>query len=287
MTILLINLGRGVDRLRFQVEQFSQLNLKFSRIPAIDGSSLDADFYRSVRVTGARVMTPDEVACTLSHARCWQYAVDKQQPVVVLEDDAVLDPSFGLVTDILLNKAVSENLFINLECFIRKKIVGKHLTTIDNGRFSLDELVKSGGGAAGYIITPSIAKKFLELSKRRLYIADTFINLFYDVQYAQVSPALVMQLMFSTPSANSLLAGKATTIADRKKVPTNSLSSVLLNPMTRYRRLASNVVGWRRRIAALSHSRRISVAPRNEMHHSLRAIECGLKTTTSTLTKPA
>ena len=254
--IVLINLDRATERLSFQQAQFKVIGLDFTRVPAVEGAEIDDAYYKRMSATGARLITRNEMGCLLSHAACWRHCVATGRPIVVLEDDAVLDLRFGDVVAAVQGRAIEENLFVNLE-FGRQKLLGRKIEDVLAGVFSLDELVYSGGGAAGYLLTPDIARRLLNLSERRSYIADTHINRIAGIKYAQVNPAVVMQLGRMEAGQRNGISETVSksTIEGRRTKPT-SLQNFLANPSTKLVRLAGNFSRWYRNVRAIGRIRR-------------------------------
>lgn len=102
-----INLDRAADRRAGMEERLGLLaaeGVEHTRVSAVDGSKLkpedlkvyDHDIARRKFGLGSNRMTPNEIACTLSHARVLQAILDAGHDyAVVLEDDVQLSPAFG------------------------------------------------------------------------------------------------------------------------------------------------------------------------------------------------
>ncbi|MFN3745697.1 MAG: glycosyltransferase family 25 protein [Hyphomicrobiaceae bacterium] len=83
---LCINLDRSPDRWASIQKQAAVLGLRIDRLPAVDGGSLanPPDFPVSAGAIG----------CFLSHRACWEdIGRGAADPVLVLEDDALLSPA--------------------------------------------------------------------------------------------------------------------------------------------------------------------------------------------------
>ena len=99
MKKIVINLARRSDRKDSFLEKNSFLSdVHFAE--AIDGETLD---HQKLHIAGFdtdrdyvdpfenRKMTKGEVACFLSHYRVWQTCVEINEPILIFEDDAVID----------------------------------------------------------------------------------------------------------------------------------------------------------------------------------------------------
>lgn len=96
MVVFVINLKRSAERRAAISSQLHRLGLPFRIVEAVDGRLLteeqlsaecDPEVYQSQR------LSPNVIACTLSHRRIYQTMVDEQIPVaLILEDDIKIKP---------------------------------------------------------------------------------------------------------------------------------------------------------------------------------------------------
>ena len=96
MIKLVINLERRTDRKEHFLEKNKLSEVKF--ITAIDGETEDLSMY-PVREGWVdpflnRPMTDAEKACFLSHRKAWFYCLDKQESVIIMEDDAIINDTW-------------------------------------------------------------------------------------------------------------------------------------------------------------------------------------------------
>ena len=100
--IWVISLRRSVDRRARIVSQLETLNLPYEIIDGVDGRELDpaetaAHYSTTEAITyNGRELTPGEIGCSLSHLRLYQRQIaEGLEEVVILEDDAFLEPEFA------------------------------------------------------------------------------------------------------------------------------------------------------------------------------------------------
>ena len=103
MKTLVINLKDRSDRLTLFSKE--NPNLKFEVLPAVDGTKIE---YAKLLEQGFDVnhdwidpientpLTKGEVGCFLSHWSIWQKCIEKNEKVLVLEDDARVTNDFNL-----------------------------------------------------------------------------------------------------------------------------------------------------------------------------------------------
>jgi glycosyl transferase family 25 len=99
--VWVLNLRRSAERRTRIARHLDELGIGFEFIEAIDGRTLSPeecaraiDAGKARRLLG-RDLAPTEIACSLSHRMLYQKQVDEGwEAVVILEDDAVVDPAF-------------------------------------------------------------------------------------------------------------------------------------------------------------------------------------------------
>lgn len=192
MQILVINLPDSSDRLKFQQEQLKRLGLDHEIVRAVSTNYVHEQVHHRLVLGWEHPLLRSEVACYFSHHKIWQTVVKLNQPVLVLEDDALLSRHVpGLLKE--LEKRTDCDI-VNLEVRGTDKTVGK---TAQNllGDYKLLPLFQDQRGAAGYVIWPSGAKRLLEKAKITAPgPVDAFIASTYELKKYQVEPAAVIQL---------------------------------------------------------------------------------------------
>lgn len=94
----LINLDRSADRLAHMRTELDRASLPFERMPATDGTLLEADRLEAFRDSTANPddWLPGEIGCFLSHLEVWERIAAGNAPYgIVLEDDIHVSPDLG------------------------------------------------------------------------------------------------------------------------------------------------------------------------------------------------
>ncbi len=192
MRALLINLDKATERMAFQKKQLQNLGIKYQRITAISTDSLKRRTYNKYYTTWERPLRYSEVACFLSHLSAWELIISNQEPMLVLEDDALLSKKTPCLLDELEK---SDDIdFVSLEVRGRKKTIAKHATHMICG-LSMKILYQDRTGAAGYVLWPEGAKKLIERTRNgNIALTDAFISSCYQLRAFQVEPATIIQL---------------------------------------------------------------------------------------------
>lgn len=192
--ILLINLDSATERLAFQQQQFAELGLTFERLPACRLNHQTDPLYLKYHASWERKLSLAEVSCFLSHKQAWHRVVAEQQPMLILEDDALLAANLNvLLPQVSKLKGLD---YLNLEARGRnkKKLLAKQ-ASYTLAATQVFRLFQGRSGAAGYIIWPQGASKLLnKIDVEGIGLADKFINATYELLAYQMEPAPIIQL---------------------------------------------------------------------------------------------
>lgn len=192
MKTLIINLDRSQDRLAAQHRQFAALGLRFERLPAVTVADIDDEYYQAHLTDWQRVMKQSEFACLFSHRDAWQIVADRDEPHLILEDDAVLTQDFANLLN-AIEQSDADTDFINLEAHGRKKIIGSSSALLLGGEYALHPLLMDKSGTGGYVLYPSGARKLLDHLQNGIGLADFFIYQCPTLHKQQLEPAAVLQ----------------------------------------------------------------------------------------------
>lgn len=192
MKVLVINLDSAKDRRDFQANQLSSYQLDYTFLNAISTRDIEPKLYQKHHNDWQRPLKETEVACYYSHRSAWQRVIDEDQPMLILEDDALLSRRTPALLSILESRSDAD--FINLENRGRKKFVSREGEQLI-ANTHLFKLHQDRSGAAGYILWPSGAKKLLiHEQKHGIALADAHITDCHALQAFQVEPSPIIQL---------------------------------------------------------------------------------------------
>lgn len=178
MKIFVISLERSIERRTQIIAKFAKAGIDFEFFNAVDASV--EGFLLSDRVApeitkkrkGYELLN-SEVACYASHYLLWKKSVEMNQPIVVVEDHAALTDDFKATLEIAFQH-INEFGYIKLSAPIkpRKFIEDKKIDTFH----SIGHYTKNTSFNTGYIITPDVAKCFIEASVRIVEPVDDFME---------------------------------------------------------------------------------------------------------------
>ena len=218
MKCYFINLDQSLERRHFMEQQFNHLqalvpegSLEFIRISAVDAEKLDDEtikthYDRNHYSFNARVfpsvlsgagMSNGEIACFLSHRKCWERIIHSNDGyAAVFEDDIVFsDKTWPFLSSTSWIPADAD--VVKLEVLTRKIVTEISPARTVHGNEVL-RLYSSSLGTAAYIISRKAAQKFLQLSERFFVPVDHFMfstlfPYFSEFICYQVVPAVCIQ----------------------------------------------------------------------------------------------
>lgn len=135
--IYLINLDRRTERLEYLERRFLNVGSKFKRISAIDGASLDEDYFlnyenyvnsgKSPVLVNNEILRPNQIGCSLSHFKIYSELIQSENDFcVVLEDDIDFSNEFiEMIKGLNLNKINDGAKIILLGYYKENNIIEK------------------------------------------------------------------------------------------------------------------------------------------------------------------
>lgn len=191
MKCYLINLDRSVDRLALMQQQMHALGLDLIRVPAVQVGQFSPDIASPALYAG-------EVACFLSHRKCWQLvARGEDEFAAIFEDDVQLSPNshaFLSSTDWIPSNAD----LVKIETFMQPVFLRRK-----GARKAFDREVRIlaswHAASAGYIISKKAAASLLESTNSYLehpvdyLLFDWDLGILQNGGVYQLDPAICIQ----------------------------------------------------------------------------------------------
>lgn len=199
MQCLIINLDRSIDRMRHIEDQFKDFKGKLTRVEGCDAAKYKSTELLALKDLSIsyRDMIPAEIACFLSHRKCWEIAANSSDEfTAVFEDDVFLSKNaLALLEDV--SWVPSDASCVKLETLNQKVTVTRRKKTTLYGH-NIHRLLSAHYGAGGYIISRDFAAEAFTKSAMVPCISDEFL---FGVEFLsrnrkhiyQVSPALCIQ----------------------------------------------------------------------------------------------
>jgi glycosyl transferase family 25 len=199
LPIFAINLDRAPERLAQLGARLDAQGLAFERVAAVDARKLSrADIARHVDGVGYwGRLTPSEVACFLSHRKCWKTIVEHGvSHAAVLEDDVVPGAAAGEVLSRADWVPPAADL-VKLETSLKPVWLACQRAA-RRGAHSVRRLYSSHDCAAAYVVTRSAARWLVAETERFRDEVDEVLftersSLNRSMRVYQMEPALFLQ----------------------------------------------------------------------------------------------
>lgn len=202
--IFIISLEHALERQTAIDEQFKAFpELSYQFFPAVNGKAqpnhpLFAHYCDTKRIKlRAKSLSNSQLGCFASHYLLWQKCVELNQPIIVLEDDAEIQPHFASVyRDLIEKEHAFEFLWLNAPPQ-KFKQAGKHIANLSNSHCQVQYFTLGFSGiwmgTFGYFITPQAAQKLLQHNETWLYEVDTAMARYWENKIAPLAltPACV------------------------------------------------------------------------------------------------
>lgn len=183
LEIYVINLKRATDRWQNINRQMKSLGSAVTRFEAVDGREGHHPLFnryddRLRRRWKGNSLSVGQLGCFASHYLLWQKCMNEQRPFIILEDDAVVEPSLfqGFMDDV-------RSLDASFECIRLFRNHAKHHRAIDiceMGRLKIVKYTKGPMRGTGYYLTPAGAKKFLDCADTWFLPVDITMDRFWE-----------------------------------------------------------------------------------------------------------
>lgn len=183
MRTLIVTLERAKDRQQNIAAQLEAIGHPFEYFYGVDGGQGHHPLFdhynefKRLKVRG-EPMSPGQLGCFASHYRIWQACVNSQEPVLVIEDDALINPerfqTFVNAIPELPRDVECLRLFEN-KSKVRKGIHRRHLA----GELYMKKFLKGHMSTTGYYLTPSGARKFLSGASEWILPVDLYMDQFW------------------------------------------------------------------------------------------------------------
>lgn len=138
-------------------------------------------------------LKPGQLGCFASHYLLWKECVEGAKPIIVLEDDAILLPTF---LSFIENSANFANHYGLVWMQPSRKIANQAGYSLEKiGPFTVKKFAKGFSGATGYLITPQAAQTFMNHTAEWLYPVDITMDRFYDhnIESIGIDPVCIRQ----------------------------------------------------------------------------------------------
>lgn len=181
MKVFVISLVDADERRSNAKRQLDELGIPFEFFDAIRGDDAirerkfegfdDIGFLLN---TGRRAVA-GEIGCFASHRELWKRCVELDVPVMIMEDDFDALPEFAnalrCANDVILKAG-----FLRLQTTVRTRKVA--IASV--GEFQLERYKKTPHGLMCYCLSPGVAQRFVEATRKIDAPVDVFTKKFWE-----------------------------------------------------------------------------------------------------------
>ena len=176
LPMFVISLRGSADRRRRVTDQMEAAGLPFSFLDAVDGRKGDHPLLsrfdsRAFMIRHGRPSVPGEAGCYASHYLAWQHCIELDRPVVILEDDFLLEPD-AAERFAFAARLAGDFDFLRLEPFTAKWMRTLRTDAVDQ----VVRFLRIPQCATCYQVTPAAARALVAASARFVYPVDVFIR---------------------------------------------------------------------------------------------------------------
>lgn len=184
MRTFVISLESAAERRAHIEAQFADIEQDFEFFDAIDGRKGEHPLFskynpaKRLKIKGYG-MTPGELGCFASHYLLWEKCIALNEPIVVIEDDAQLEPCFSTSLQ-NIHELVQYG-------YVRLFVNGRRRPFVNIGSYATHDVVeytRGPGATRAYFITPIAAQKFIDMAQEWLLPVDDYMDQFWSNKVA-------------------------------------------------------------------------------------------------------
>ncbi|MGP4788452.1 glycosyltransferase family 25 protein [Psychrobacter sp. 1Y11] len=200
MKKLIISLENAHDRRQHIKEQFESNHISYEFFDAVKATEIEAVAKKlNIAIINTQ-LGKNEIACFLSHASIWQFAVDNNYPYVcIFEDDVYLGEDSEFYLNNILQWKPDDAHILKLEVYNNAIKVNGRCKSLNIGNRKFVKLATKHTGCAGYIITLETAHILLDIVRSNkelipvdhIVFGDFLYN--YEANIYQMVPAICIQ----------------------------------------------------------------------------------------------
>ena len=179
--LYVINLASSTQRLETTRQRLKELNIPFERFDAIDGRTSKHPLFeryddKKREKYRRKPLSNGELGCFSSHYLLWQKCIELDQPIVVMEDDVIINDSLNEALEIA-EQQIEQLRYLRLAGTILKRRPYKKVKTL--GSFDLNDHIRGPAGTLCYVIHPHAAKAFIANCSSWFIAVDDYMDRYW------------------------------------------------------------------------------------------------------------
>lgn len=181
LRVFVINLDRSTSRWQSTSAKLKSLDISFERFAAIDGfgkphplfSRYDDKLRQRYR---RKPLSSCELGCFSSHFLLWEKCINLNEPIVVMEDDVVIDENIVEALNIAAER-IGQLGYLRLAGTSMKHRRTKKIETL--GSFDLIDHIRGPSGALCYVIHPNAASLLIKQAQVWFIAVDDYMDRYW------------------------------------------------------------------------------------------------------------
>ena len=178
LDVYVINLATSTKRWERTSARLSELGISHERFDAIDGRQNPHSLFeryddRQREKYRRKALSGGELGCFASHFLLWQKCIELNKPIVVLEDDLIINSSLPEALNIAQEQIVNLR-YLRLAGTYPKPKTFKKIKSL--GQFDLVDHIRGPAGTLGYVISPSAANALIKHAEKWFIAVDDYMD---------------------------------------------------------------------------------------------------------------
>ena len=178
LTSYVINLAGSDKRWQATSSRLNELGIAFERFDAVDGrvnphplfSRYDDKLRERYR---RKALSGGELGCFASHFLLWEKCIELNKPIVVLEDDLIINASLNEALNIA-GEQIEQLKYLRLAGTYPKPKTYKKIKAL--GQFDLIDHIRGPAGTLAYVISPIAASALIKHAEKWFIAVDDYMD---------------------------------------------------------------------------------------------------------------
>tara|TARA_R110001592_G_scaffold178141_1_gene418792 strand:- start:4854 stop:5582 length:729 start_codon:yes stop_codon:yes gene_type:complete len=181
LDVYVINLATSTERWATTSNRLTELGISYERFEAVDGRKeahpLFDRYDDKLREKYRRKpLSGGELGCFASHFLLWNKCVELKKPIVVLEDDLIINESLNDALKIAAEQ-ISTLQYLRLAATYPKPKTYKKIKSL--GQFDLIDHIRGPSGTLGYVISPDASADLIKHAEKWFIAVDDYMDRYW------------------------------------------------------------------------------------------------------------
>lgn len=181
LTTYVINLAGSANRWEKTRKRLQELGVPFERFEAVDGREQPHPLFsryddKRREKYRRKALSGGELGCFASHFLLWQKCIELDHPIIVMEDDIIINDSYPEALKLAEANAEQFPYLRFAGTSIRPKSI-KKLSAL--GSFNVIDHIRGPAGTLCYFLTPKAAAAFIKHAEAWFLAVDDYMDRYW------------------------------------------------------------------------------------------------------------